>query len=259
MKKTDLLDPRAERAARGTPLANAVNIPCREIERRGNELPRRSQPIRVAALDGFEEAASILAEMGRVVSVERNLEFGQSVPCRLWSPNPWLEEISPELPAGLAVDLACGTGRESVYLADRRWTVVAIDHLPDALDMGRALADRYLQEPERIEWRWDDLELEDRPLGVRPDLIVTFFYLHRPVLLRAAEALAPGGSILVETFTTLNRERNGRPRREHLALKPGELPDLLKSLEVVRHSEDWRADGRHTARIWARKPDRPSK
>lgn len=57
--------------------------------------------------------------------------------------------------------------------------------------------------------------------------IIVVNYLHRPLLPRLIEALAPGGVLIYETFAAGN-ERYGRPANPDHLLKPGEL------LEVVR-------------------------
>ena len=55
------------------------------------------------------------------------------------APNRWVEQEVSDLPAGRALDLACGEGRNAVWLARRGWRVVAVDFSVVALDKGRAL------------------------------------------------------------------------------------------------------------------------
>jgi SAM-dependent methyltransferase len=47
---------------------------------------------------------------------------------------------TPPLPAGSALDLGCGTGDSSIYLAQHGWTVTGVDFVPKALDKARAKA-----------------------------------------------------------------------------------------------------------------------
>jgi SAM-dependent methyltransferase len=47
---------------------------------------------------------------------------------------------SPALPAGAALELGCGTGDASIYLAKQGWQVTAVDFVPTALDKARTKA-----------------------------------------------------------------------------------------------------------------------
>jgi SAM-dependent methyltransferase len=47
---------------------------------------------------------------------------------------------TPALPAGPALDLGCGTGDSSIYLAQHGWKVTGVDFVPKALDKARAKA-----------------------------------------------------------------------------------------------------------------------
>jgi SAM-dependent methyltransferase len=47
---------------------------------------------------------------------------------------------SPALPAGAALELGCGTGDTSIYLAKQGWQVTAVDFVPTALDKARTKA-----------------------------------------------------------------------------------------------------------------------
>jgi SAM-dependent methyltransferase len=46
----------------------------------------------------------------------------------------------PALPAGAALELGCGTGDTSIYLAKQGWQVTAVDFVPAALEKARAKA-----------------------------------------------------------------------------------------------------------------------
>jgi len=246
---TQCLDPRTAEEAEAMPITGAVNIPLAELRTRTHELPPPGAPLFVVGpADLAEETIGWLAKGGRFAETLADWGYGVAAPGRLWSPNEFLQACLPGLRPGNAVDLGCGTGRDAVALAAGGFRVLAIDHLPDALERGADLARRYAPESD-IEWRRLDLERETVPWPEPLDLVVMFFHLNRMLLTQAEQRLAPGGSILVETFTTLHRERHGKPSAD-LALQPGELAMLLSGLEVRQLDEGWR-EGRHTARIWA--------
>ncbi len=249
------LDPRPAAEADRRPIVDAVNIPLADLPKRVSELPPRDEPILV---DGpapwAEQAVAWLASRGRRAVLKQGFSYAGEGPAaaigRLWRPNSFLAEVLPQLTPGRALDLACGTGRDAVFTASCGWQVTAVDILPDALERARRLAAACAPAIEPIEWVQADLEHE--PLSFAPDFDLIFFvrYLHRPLLRRLVEWLKPGGSLVCETFTTLHRERHGRPVRDEHVLQPGELPTLLAGLEIRHFSEAWRGTA-HTARVWA--------
>ena len=83
------------------------------------------------------------------------------------------------------------------------------------------------------------------------DLICVFRFLHRPLMPAMRRWLAPGGSLICETFTTHHRDRYRKPARDAHVLQPGELRALAGDLSLRGYSEAWREDGSHTARLWA--------
>jgi SAM-dependent methyltransferase len=249
--ETDLLDVRAAAEARSSPILNAACIPLAELPDAGSELPSEEIPVRVANT-GPEaaEAVELLVSMGRKAALETCFVFGSSQsPLRLWSPNPFLAEVLPELMPGRAVDLACGAGRDAAFLSAHGWEVTAIDHLPDALTRAEKLARRF--EQRHIKFIQADLENWSPDEGY--DLATTFFYLDRELIRRVVAALRPGGSFLFESFSVQNRALFSRPRRSELATTLEELREIVRPLNIVRCSEKLRTSGKYTCQIWAKK------
>ncbi len=151
-----------------------------------------------------------------------------------------------------ALDLGCGSGREAVFLASLGVQVVAVDRLPEALERGRDLQYRYVSDSPPIQWVCADLEHADwRPDGAF-DCITLFYFLSRALIPRACAWLNPNGSLLIEAFTPTHRARYGKPAADARVVGTNELPRLLPpAMRVVAYSEGWRANGRHTARLWA--------
>ncbi len=241
----------------GLPLPDSVRIPLGELEGHLHELPPKHEPVLIADT-GVEarEAARRLEESGRRVELAAPPEHAPEDACphhgRLWEPNPFLMECLPAIRMGLAADLACGGGREAVYMAGLGWHVTAIDQLESNLERGKDLANRYLPEEaaRRIDWQVQTLSPEfDASVY---DLVGVCFFLDRDVFSHIVETMRPGAYFLVETFTTLNRELTGRPSSDDHVLKPGELRNIAHPAEIVRYEEGWLRE-RHTARLLARR------
>lgn len=268
----DLLDPRSTLDAIANPIPGSVNIPFDDLPARVLELPPRDIPTRVVGPSGLVRATiewlvahgrrGISADMpgghesdvqpSSGVSSRQNLPAAPAELGRLWRPNAFLEQACETLAPGTALDIACGSGRDAVFLAAAGWRATGVDILPDALEMARDLERRYAPGCSAVDWRV--VNVEDRADGARLggpfNLVTCFRFLHRPLLAQVDRLLLPGGIFLMETFTTLHRERHGKPRNNVFLLQPGELPGLLTSLKLVSYDEAWRGDT-HTARAWA--------
>lgn len=115
------------------------------------------------------------------------------------APNRWVEREAAELRPGVALDLACGEGRNAIWLADRGWRVQAVDFSAVALAKGTALEQGTFGES-RIEWIQADAttftatELVDLALLCYLQLPAA---ARRAAVRQAAAALAPGGVLLV--------------------------------------------------------------
>lgn len=121
---------------------------------------------------------------------------------QVWSGkvNATLASLAAELPLGSALDLGCGEGGDALWLAEQGWMVTAVDISPTAVERGRAVAaERGLAD--RIDWIAADLT--DWVAGNPFDLVSACFLqspleLQRSAILRrAAEAVAPGGHLLL--------------------------------------------------------------
>jgi len=246
IEKAKWLDPRAQ----ATPsIQDSVNIPVSELASRRHELPARFDSVLVADV-GHEAglAHSWLKENGRTAEIGSGFEYGETCQGRLWSPNAFLERSVTEIPVGKALDLACGSGRDAVFLASCGFEVTAVDHLSDAIEMGERLEQQYVGSSRPISWARVDLD-NGSPAG-RFDLVTCFYYLNRKLLERICDLLNPGGHLVVETFTAEHRAKFGKPRSEDLVLKPGELLKIAAELSVLEYEEGWYGD-RHTARLHA--------
>lgn len=251
LREAEWLDPRAYAVP---PILNSVHIPVKQLPARTCELPRRNRLIPIADVGDEALAAwAWLDSAGRRARIVDGFRFGQSAPARLWQPNAFLEQCVPKFPRGRALDLACGAGRDAVFLASCGFEVMAIDHLPDAIAMGREMERRYLERSFPIEWVCADLD-DFTPEG-EFDVVTCFFHLNRALLRRIPEILAPGGHLIVETFSAQHRKQFGKPKSSDLVIDPDEILGLTQGLVMIHHEESSR-DERHTVRFWAKSMSR---
>jgi SAM-dependent methyltransferase len=158
----------------------------------------------------------------------------------LTAPSRWIARFAPLIPPGARVlDLACGQGRHSRFLAARLCDVVAIDRDRQALV---ALAG-----VPRVTTIAADLEGGDWPLSrQRFDAIVVANYLHRPLFLKLLDALAGDGAWIYETFAAGN-EAYGRPSNPDHLLAAGELLALVYDRLTIVAFEQGRVVGARPA------------
>ncbi len=141
-------------------------------------------------------------------------------------PSPWVVRFAQLLPPSSQIlDLACGSGRHSRYLAQLGHHVLAVDRDVDAL---ATLAD--IDGIDTLE-----ADLENRPWPVFGRLfhgIVITNYLWRPLAPMVMASLEPGGILIHETFM-LGQEKLGRPSNPAFLLRSGELLDVVRQRLTV--------------------------
>ena len=112
-------------------------------------------------------------------------------------PNCFVAEELAALPPGRAIDLGTGEGRNAIWLAERGFTVTAVDFSQVGLARAAGLA---AERGVSVDWVHADL-LDYQPAPGRYDLVL-IAYIQLPAdrltaLARAAaSALAPGGTLL---------------------------------------------------------------
>ena len=170
-------------------------------------------------------------------------------------PSAFLAANTALLPSGHALDLACGAGRNAIFLAQRGWTVDAVDISAIALERARDRATGLA-----IRWLRQDLDTGfDPPRDY--DLIVNVRYVNLPLLRRLRSRLRPGGALLVEQHLTPPVHAGVTvlgPRDSAFRVAPGALRAVADGLRVRRLHEGLVRDPdgsiRALARLIAAKP-----
>ncbi|GAB4589717.1 methyltransferase domain-containing protein [Nocardia sp. IFM 10818] len=142
-------------------------------------------------------------------------------------------EPRPELPR--ALDLGCGDGRNTLWLATHGWQVDAVDFSQTGIDKGRTVASRLSRSVRgRISWHCADVtELDGTDLTGPYELILMVFLQlpgadRRTLLLRAVEMLSPEGTLLILGNDTLNRtEGYGGEQDPDRLFTPNDIVDEL--------------------------------
>lgn len=148
------------------------------------------------------------------------------------APAPWLVAHRELLSgAGRALDVACGDGRNALYLARQGYAVDAIDASDVAIDALRAAArERGLAVQPRV------VDLEHEPLPPGPyDVVVTMSFLQRDLFGPLQDVLAPGGLLFYETLAEAHVTQLGRSFNPAYLLAEGELLRAFQGLEVIDH------------------------
>ena len=184
-------------------------------------------------------------------------------------PNRFLVAETETLAPGHAIDLACGEGRNAVWLAEHGWQAVGVDFSEVGLQKARELASG---RGVNVEWVAADL-LDYRPDPQAFDLVLVFYLQvpaadRRPILQAAADAVAPGGTFLLVAHDSSNlqhghggpqdparlytarrrRHRHRRPRAAHRACRAGGAP---RTNDRRRAHRARRAPPRPPARVTA--------
>jgi tellurite methyltransferase len=144
------------------------------------------------------------------------------------SPAPLVREFAAELDPGAALDLACGPGRNALYLAERGWRVTAVDGSPIAIAL---LRERAAQRNLEIDCHVADLERGEFEIGPESfDLIVDSYYLQRDLIPAMQRGLRPGGTMLMIVHLADPDQRQGTATRA----VPGELRRYFNGW-MIRH------------------------
>ena len=149
-------------------------------------------------------------------------------------PSPFLIAEIADLSPGTALDLACGAGRNAVWLAERGWRVTAADFSGVALGMARRLA---AERRVDVEWIEADVVSWTAPSPAYDLVCVLYLQLPAPerrsALARAAAAVRPGGTLVIVGHDLLNlTEGWGGPTQPDVLFTPDDVVAELGDLRI---------------------------
>jgi SAM-dependent methyltransferase len=150
-------------------------------------------------------------------------------------PTALLAQWAPRLPAGRALDVACGAGRNALFLAAAAHEVDAVDISSIGLQRGRATAIA-----RQLNVRWLEADLETAAgralLHERYDLIVWVRYINPDLLPYLLTRLSERGHLLCEQHLVTNEDVVG-PRAPAFRVQAGELLRAAAGLQLLHYSE----------------------
>jgi len=169
-------------------------------------------------------------------SAEWDRRYGVSELLWTGEPNRFLVSEAAGLGPGRALDLACGEGRNAVWLARQGWQVTAVDFSAVALEKARRLAEA---NGVTAEWVIADL-LEYRPEERTFDLVILFYLQvpesqRREIVRAAANAVASGGTFLLVAHDSSNLEHgHGGPQEPAVLYTADDVVLDLGDLQIER-------------------------
>ncbi len=150
-------------------------------------------------------------------------------------PRSWhtaiLEQWIPAFGSGRALDVACGTGRNALYLAERGFDVTGVDISEVAIERAS-----YEARARRLDVEFLVADLDHFTPDGPFDLITVIRFRNRELWPRLVGALAPDGWILAEHHMKTTADVAG-PTSPNFRLDPGELLEVFGDLRIVHYSE----------------------
>ncbi|MEX0963986.1 MAG: hypothetical protein WDZ52_08110 [Pseudohongiellaceae bacterium] len=157
------------------------------------------------------------------------------------------------------LDLACGNGRNGLFLVSHNVPVIFADNneahlqsISEALEIAAVVGKQ--NQTWLVDFEADQNGVGNPLTGKFFDAVLVFNYLHRPLLPAVRDAIRPGGLIVYETFT-MDQKQFGRPSNPDFLLQPNELREAFEGWDYIENFEGEVSDPRRAiARLIARKP-----
>ena len=147
-------------------------------------------------------------------------------------PSLFLKQQVHELPRGMALDLAMGTGRNAIFLTENGYVVDGIDSSEVAVEKVRSFAQR-----ESLPINAKQADLTNYQIVENTyDVILNFYFLERSLFPHIMKGLKQGGMLLFETYT-IEQPEYGRPHDPAYLLKPNELLQSFMELHIIYYHE----------------------
>lgn len=266
-------------------LRGSTSIPASELFERMHELPQRHVSLAlygdekdlIAAIEfltgkGYQISKVALWQQAQGINQATDIEQGYQSN-QLWAPAKIIRRFIDEYQSKLinehintaqllssngtgklnGLDIACGSGRDMISLAQAGFTMTGVDYHTDSLKRAKRLAQSHQL---TINTAKLDLESSENPFsGFKPEsfhLVCVLRYLHRPLLHKLDQLLVPGGVILYQTFMQ-GCEKISSPKNPRFLLTPDELKTVFSSYSIWLNEIELLEDGRPVSAFIAQK------
>jgi tellurite methyltransferase len=166
------------------------------------------------------------------------------------APTPLVVKFARGPTPGRALDLACGAGRNALWLAEHAWEVTAVDGASAAIEILQSRAAEHGLNIGTVV-----ADLEEGEFAIEPsrwDLVAMCYYLQRNLYESAKRGVRPGGILIAIVHITEPGEAASAHR-----LLPGQLEKYFDGWDILHRYEGPPSDSAHrrdVAEIVARRP-----
>ena len=134
-------------------------------------------------------------------------------------------------PGQYALDVACGLGHNSLWLAEQQLNTTALDVSQTGLDILTAAAQARNLSIETVcadldQWHWPEQAF---------DVVLVFRYLNRAIFADLKGSIRPGGLVFYQTFGQ-NKLKHSPDFNPDYVLRDGELQQQFNGYEVIEHN-----------------------
>lgn len=271
LENTDLpiIDLRPVDEFRQGHIQGSTNLPLSEIEDCWYELPPKGAPLILFTSSDEQQKVKDLFERQQypieAIFLAEDFEQDELVSDpnsrRLWRASPLLEDyielIEQHLPGTepLALDIGCGSGRDSIFLGLHGFQVLAIDRNPMAIERISNFIERWQVHvtPIKLNCEEDYEQLIQLIHLQKPSLVLQCRYLHRPLLDLYHQHLPAGSMVAIHTFMK-DAAKYGSPKKPAFLLQPGELAEKFADWDILLDQIHVLNDKRPLSLFIARKP-----
>lgn len=148
-------------------------------------------------------------------------------------PSNILVEWEPQLPEGKAFDIGCGTGRNALFLAQKGYTVDAIDFSEEALNIAQ---DRARKLNLKVNWILDNVNKYEFPTKEYNVIVISFFHPQQKIT-EIKKSLKEEGIIIMENHISTEDEINRGPSNPHFRFEPNELLNIFSNFQILFYEE----------------------